>query len=97
MAVFDRSVYSREGSSFVTICTELRTPERSSGDEENEDTAQLLKDIKRVREELQLEEATIKTCPESASAKSPLALSAHAGKNGTQSLLALPAVARWMV
>ncbi len=34
------------------FCAELRTPVRSSGDEENEDTAQLLKDIQKVREDL---------------------------------------------
>lgn len=65
-------------------CAELRTPERSSGDENNEDTAQLLKDIQKVREELQQEEeATSNLAP-------PLALPAQQGSHHDPPCLLIP-------
>ncbi|CAL5220532.1 g2566 [Coccomyxa viridis] len=73
---------SSEGDTYfdTSKVKELRTPERSSGDENNEDTAQLLKDIQKVREELQQEEeATSNMHPSIAGAKSPLALPAQQG------------------
>ena len=68
----------------VLLCTELRTPIRSSGEEENEDTAQLQKDIQRVRDALQAEgEATSKMRADCADAESPAAVAMHTGKSLT--------------
>ncbi|CAK0783543.1 hypothetical protein CVIRNUC_006742 [Coccomyxa viridis] len=61
---------------------ELRTPVRSSGDEENEDTAQLLKDIQKVREDLAQSEgeATSQRHSVSGLAGSASPLPGHLGK-----------------
>ena len=63
------------------LCTELRTPIRDDGGEENEDTMQLAKDIQKVREALQTEgEATSQLRCSSAEAALPASSPEHAGE-----------------
>lgn len=75
-----RAKHSTKSDICFCLHTELRTPIRSSGEEENEDTAQLQKDIQKVREAMQSEgEATSKRRLSTDVTDSPPSSPAHPG------------------